>query len=241
MDTLHLVAPDHRDAATQIPIFDYEKQPFEEIRGTLLEAYGQKYGPPSAIPKEEVLVPRDDNGLPVRAPLYRPVTGAARGAVLHVHGGGCIAGTADMMAAFSADIANRHGLIVLSVDYSRVAEATGDVALDECFVALSWLRGQAAQLGFDADRIAVMGDSADGNLAAGIALRARDAGISLAAQLLIYPALDDRTGGPYAPVDNQSPVSSSSPPSICISYGRRVWHERRQKLPLISRRPGHRS
>lgn len=202
MNTLHLVAADYRETATLIPIFDYDAQPIGEIREALLQAYGQKYGSPDAVAKEELSIAREGGEPQVRALLYRPQSGMARGAILHMHGGGWIAGTADMMATFCADIAERHGVIVLSVDYRLAPEASGDAALDDCFTALSWLGVNAGRLGVSPDRIAVMGDSAGANLAAGIALRARDAGVPVSAQLLIYPALDDRTGGPDAPVDN---------------------------------------
>lgn len=204
MNTLHLVAPEYRETATLIPIFDYDVQSVDEIRGALLQAYGQKYGAPETVAKEDVHIARDGGEPPVRALLYRPATGTVRGAILHMHGGGWIGGTADMMASFCAGTADRHGVIVLSVDYRLAPEAPGDAALDDCFAALSWLRSEAGRLGFDPDRIVLMGDSAGGNLSAGIALRARDAKVPVAAQLLIYPALDDRTGGPDALIDNLS-------------------------------------
>jgi len=222
LNTLHLVAPGHRGAATLIPIFDYDAQPVGEIREALLKAYGQKYGPPDAVAKEEVSIAPENGEAPVRALLYRPKTGAARGAILHMHGGGWIAGTPDMMASLCADISDRHGTIVLSVDYRLVPEAPGDAALDDCFAALSWLRAEAQQLGISPDRIAVMGDSAGGNLAAGIALRARDAGVPVKAQLLIYPALDDRTGGPDAQVDN--PYAGEF--VLSGQYLRQLWQAR---------------
>lgn len=201
MNTLHLVASDYRETAKLIPMFDLDAQSVDEIRGALLQAYEQKYGSPDMIAKDEVQIARDTGEPPVRALLYRPKA-AARGAILHMHGGGWIAGTPDMMAAFCAGVADRHGVVVLSVDYRLVPEAPGDAALDDCFAALCWLRSEAGSLGVDRDRLAVMGDSAGGALAAGVALRARDAGIPLLAQVLIYPALDNRTGGPDAPVEN---------------------------------------
>ena len=201
MSTLHLVDPEYRETATLIPIFDYAKQPVEEIRTALLDAYGQKYGSPDVIAKEELAIEAEGRGA-VRALLYRPAGDATRGAILHMHGGGWVGGTADMMAALCAGFAESHRVAVLSVDYRLVPEAAGDAALDDCFIALEWLRDHAPRLGFAPDRIAVLGDSAGGNLSAGIALRARDAGIPLLAQVLIYPALDDRTGGPEAPLDN---------------------------------------
>lgn len=222
MSTLHLVAPEYRETATLIPIFDYDTQSAGEIREALLRAYAHRYGSPDAVAKEEVCIAREGGEPSVRALLYRPTTGTARGAILHMHGGGWIAGTPDMMASFCADVADRHGVIVLSVDYRLAPEAAGDAALDDCFAALSWLHAGAERFGISPDRIAVMGDSAGGTLAAGIALRARDAGVLVRAQLLIYPALDDRTGGPNAPVDN--PFAGEF--VLSRKYLRQLWEAR---------------
>ena len=222
MDTLPLVAEDHRGAATLVPIFDYDAQPLQQIRGALLQAYGQAYGSPDAVEKEEVRITGEATETTGRALLYRPYGEEARGAILHIHGGGWIAGSADMMAGFCAELAERHSVLVLSVDYRLVPDAPGDAALDDCFAALSWLSREAAGFGVDPDRIAILGDSAGGNLAAGAALLARDAGLPLAAQLLIYPALDDRTGGPeslfYNPYAGEFVLSSK--------YLRQLWKAR---------------
>lgn len=221
MNTLHLVHPDYRETATLIPIFDYATQPLDEIRSALIQAYAQRYGPADAVEKEEVAISIE--GQPtVRALLYRPKSGAPRGAILHMHGGGWIAGTADAMASLCADLAERHNVVVLSVDYRLTPEAPGEAAVDDCFAALRWLREEAQDLGFNPDRIAVMGDSAGGNLSAGVALRARDAGVPLLAQLLIYPALDDRTGGPNAVVEN--PYAGEF--VLSAKYLRQLWEVR---------------
>ncbi|WP_420139482.1 alpha/beta hydrolase [Sphingomonas sp.] len=225
MDTRHLVAPAYREAAAVIPVFDMDTQSVEQIRAELLHAYEQAYGSPDDVPKQEVFIERGGDA-PIRALLYRPEQHAARGAILHIHGGGWIAGSPDMFAALCAEIAKRHGVVVLSVDYRLVPEAAGDAALDDCFEALMWLRAHAARLGFGADRISVMGDSAGGNLSAATALRARDAGISLKSQLLIYPAFDDRTGGPNAPVEN--PFAGEF--VLTPKYTRQLWNARLAKV-----------
>lgn len=95
-----------------------------------------------------------------------------------------------MFAPFCAELANRHNVVVLSVDYRRAPEVGGHVALDESVAALGWLHREAANLGFESRFIAVVGYSAGGSLSAGVALRARDASLPLMAQFLIYPALD---------------------------------------------------
>ena len=221
MNALDLVAPDYREAAAVVPLFDYDAQPVAEIRAALLQVYEQTYGSPDTVAKEEVSIAREGEP-PVRALLYRPKTGIAGGAILHIHGGGWIAGTADVLAGFCSGIADRHGVIVLSVDYRLVPEAPGHAATEDCFTALSWLHAQSERLGVDPGRIAVMGDSAGGNLAAGVAVRARDAGLPLKAQLLMYPALDDRTAGPDAPVSNAFAGAFVLSPK----YLRQLWQAR---------------
>lgn len=191
MNTLHLVASAYRAAATVIPIFDYDTQPIEDIRQNLEKAYESAYGRPNIDQFEEVFIERRQ-AEKVRGLLFRPTNGDARGAILHLHGGGWIAGSADMFAPFCAEVADRHKVIVLSVDYHRVPEVAGHVALEESLAALRWLREKANFLEFKPETIVVLGDSAGGSLAAGVALLARDADIPLKGQALIYPALDDR-------------------------------------------------
>ncbi len=221
MSTLHLVAPAYRDAATVIPIFDYDTQTLEEIRGHLLKAYEGAYGAPDSVDFEVTFIERDGEEA-VRALLFRPAGGDVRGAILHVHGGGWIAGSADMFAPFCAELANRHNVVVLSVDYRRAPEVGGHVALDESVAALGWLHREAENLGFEAQFIAVMGDSAGGSLSAGVALRARDASLPLKAQFLIYPALDDRLVSPDGPPAN----AYAGEFVLSLAYLRQVWAAR---------------
>jgi acetyl esterase/lipase len=126
--------------------------------------------------------------------LFRPpaVTGPAP-ALLWIHGGGYVIGTAaqdDLLCRnFSAEL----GITVASVDYRLAPEHPYPAALDDCYAALTWLAGLPS---VDRERVAIGGASAGGGLAAALALVARDRGeIGLAAQLLVYPMLDDRTVG----------------------------------------------
>ena len=233
MTTLDLVAPGYRDAAGMIPVFDYGKQPVAEIRAALEQAYGMKYGPAASVEKEEVYLPGIAGDPEVRALLYRPkeVAGKVPG-ILHIHGGGWIAGSADLMASFCADLSSRHGAIVLSVDYRRAPETVFPGPHNDCYAALTWLHGEADKLGIDQARIGVLGDSAGGNLAAGLALRARDEGhIPLKAQILIYPALDDRTGTDQAPVENPQTGEFV----VDRKYLRDLWRVFRGDAPLQGR------
>ena len=88
---------------------------------------------------------------------------------------------------------------MLVVDYRVAPEFPHPVPVEDCYAALVWLASHGTSLGVDSERLAVMGDSAGGGLAAGVSLLARDrGGPRVAQQLLIYPMLDDRTAMPDA-------------------------------------------
>ncbi|GGJ87487.1 alpha/beta hydrolase [Deinococcus aquiradiocola] len=139
--------------------------------------------------RRDLHVPTPDGPLPAR--LYVPPAGGVTGLLLYFHGGGWVASDVETHDALCADLASVSGVRVLSVAYRLAPETPFPGPLDDCWHATRWAAGHAAELGADAARLAVGGDSAGGNLAAGVALRARDAGgPALAAQLLIYPATD---------------------------------------------------
>ncbi|AUS81370.1 esterase [Actinoalloteichus sp. AHMU CJ021] len=137
---------------------------------------------------EDLTVPGDP-GVPVR--IYRPHQ--AQGVVLWLHGGGWMMGGLDSDQPFASRLAEGSGAVVISVDYRLAPEHPFPAALDDVHTVLTWAAEHAAERGFDADRIAVGGHSAGGNLAAGVALRARDEqGPPIRLQLLNEAALDDR-------------------------------------------------
>jgi acetyl esterase/lipase len=120
------------------------------------------------------------------APTTAPVAG-----VLFIHGGGFVIGSAAMGDALCRRISTELGVVAASVEYRLAPAHPFPTPLEDCYRGLSWL---AAQPDVDANRIAVMGESAGGNLAAAVTLLARDRGkITPAMQLLSYPMLDDRT------------------------------------------------
>ena len=122
-----------------------------------------------------VYSPTDEPGLPV---------------VVFFHGGGWVLSNLDGHDSLARRLALRSGSIVVSVDYRLAPEHPFPAPHDDCWAATSWLAAHAGEFGGDGSRLAVAGDSAGGNLAAGVALRARDEGLDLAFQLLIYPAVD---------------------------------------------------
>ncbi len=129
-------------------------------------------------------------------PVLRHESPARRrpsGALLWLHGGGYVAGTAAGSTAYCSTVAARLGIPVYAVDYRLAPEHPFPAALDDAYAALRWLRSRAGDLGVDPDRIAVGGASAGGGLAAALCQRARDGDVPVRFQLLRYPMLDDRT------------------------------------------------
>jgi acetyl esterase len=127
--------------------------------------------------------------VPVR--IYRP--NGAQGAILWLRGGGWVTGDLDTERPLAAWVAGGSGAVVVSVGYRQAPEHRFPAALDDTYAVLTWVARQAADLGIDADRIAVGGHSAGANLAAAVALRARDQqGPPIRFQLLNQPTLDDR-------------------------------------------------
>jgi acetyl esterase len=122
--------------------------------------------------------------------VYRPVRDQTLPALVYFHGGGWTIGDLDTHDVICRLLANRAGCAVISVDYRRAPEDKFPAAVEDCWAATRWVREQGAAIGVDTRRVAVGGDSAGGNLAAVVALLARDAGLKLAFQLLVYPATD---------------------------------------------------
>jgi acetyl esterase len=137
---------------------------------------------------EDRTVPGPDGDLPVR--VYRPSKGATLPALVYYHGGGWVIGGIETHDGTCRELAEAVGCTVVSVDYRLAPEHKFPAQVDDCFAALVWVRDHADELSIDRDRIAVAGDSAGGHLAAVTAIHARDAGIPLTFQLLIYPAIE---------------------------------------------------
>ena len=155
--------------------------------------------PPPPEVSEVLNTAFDGPGGKVRVRLYRPA-GARAGALLPVslffHGGGWTFGDLDTHDVACRTLANFGRFAVASIDYRLGPEHKFPAAVDDAFAALRWILAQATALGIDQHCIAVTGDSAGGNLAAAVALLARDAGIALTMQALVYPALDLRASMP---------------------------------------------
>jgi acetyl esterase len=137
--------------------------------------------------------------IPLR--LYKPLAKTASQALpvlVYYHGGGWVIGDLDTHDTLCRELANGSGCAVVAVDYRMGPEHPFPAAVDDCWAATCWVKDNAASLGLDAARIGVGGDSAGGNLAAVVSLLARDrhlgTDLPIQFQLLIYPAVDQRSG-----------------------------------------------
>ena len=134
-------------------------------------------------------VPGDGGLIPVR--VYRPSPASPLPALMYFHGGGFVLGGLDMVDRTCRALANASGCVVISVDYRLAPEHPFPAAADDAFAATQFVAEHASDFGVDPSLLAVGGDSAGGNLATVVALRARDAGgPPLAFQLLVYPLVD---------------------------------------------------
>jgi acetyl esterase len=160
-----------------------EAEPVASVEHTYLS------GPTAELP---VTVYRPE--LPVRSgpPQRLP-------AIVMLHGGGWVVGNIALADRPHRALANATGCVVVAVNYQKAPEHPFPTALDDACAGLDWTFDQAERLGVDPARIGIGGDSAGGNLAAAVALRARDrGGAAPAFQVLIYPALDARLTSPSA-------------------------------------------
>jgi acetyl esterase len=132
---------------------------------------------------------------PLAARVYRNGSGKSP-TIVFFHGGGWVAGDLETHDRQARLLAIETGAVVISVDYRRPPETRFPGAFEDAFAATKDIVGRITEFGGDPARVGVAGDSAGGNLAAVTAIACRDAGIRLAAQLLVYPVTD--VAGNYA-------------------------------------------
>ncbi|MEN1882390.1 alpha/beta hydrolase [Streptomyces mirabilis] len=138
-----------------------------------------------------------DDGTQITMRWYAKTGAAAGSAVLFFHGGGYIFGHIDLFDGPVSRYVSASGVPMLSVEYRRAPEHPFPTPVEDAYAALRWLHEHAGELGVDRGRIAVMGDSAGGGLAAALSILTRErGGPAIARQILLMPMLDDRTTTP---------------------------------------------
>lgn len=172
----------------------YETLTAPEARAYYAQArFATNPEPPELARVAELAIPAPHGAIPAR--LYVPREPRRHDglspALVFFHGGGWVIGDLDSHDVVCRQLADAGALIVISVDYRLAPEHKFPAAADDAIAATKWVAANARELGIDAARLSIGGDSAGGNLAAIVALAARDAGgPALAGQVLIYPATD---------------------------------------------------
>ncbi len=192
MTTRHLVDPEILMMIDAMPLREFDRESLPQIRAETEDRFKFLGEPPLAAEVKVI----DGPGGALKIYWFDPAPGTTgRPALLHIHGGGMIIGSASGMQIGPSAMALALGFPVASVEYRLAPETPFPGPQEDCLAALTWLSAQASELGIDPERIGIIGESAGAGLGAAVALMARDlGGPQLAAQFLIYPMLDHRTG-----------------------------------------------
>ncbi|MGE5659530.1 MAG: alpha/beta hydrolase [Actinomycetota bacterium] len=158
----------------------------EQARGQLAQIYGKPLRPQAVKRVENQRIPGPGGDIPIR--IYTPESSHLLPILVYFHGGGWVLGDLDIADPICRSLAADGRCIVVSVDYRLAPENKFPAALEDAYAAIQWVAENGGALGGDRAKIGVGGDSAGGNLAAAVALMARDRGQPpLAYQLLLYP------------------------------------------------------
>ena len=132
-------------------------------------------------------IPGPTADLPIR--IYRPSKFTER-TIVYFHGGGWVLNFLDIYDASLSRLANKSESTIISVNYQKAPEHPFPIPFDDCYATLLWVLQNATELAINTKKLGVAGDSAGANLAAAVALKARDKDIAIAFQLLVYPCND---------------------------------------------------
>lgn len=195
MTTRHLIDPEIAPLLDLLPPID-----FSVGLAAIRDAIADQMLPAVETSLEPRIyqAPGRDGAPDVAIHVYNPPSSArGRAALLFMHGGGMVLGSAAMAQSSLPATAMALDAVGLSIEYRLAPETPFPGPQEDCYAALAWLVAHSDELGVDPRRIILMGDSAGGGLAAGLAIMARDRGeFPLAGQVLTFPMLDHRTGGP---------------------------------------------
>jgi acetyl esterase/lipase len=168
-------------------------------RETLAQVLATIAVPPKPnLTREDRTVPGPEGAPDITVRVYRPAdaTGTLPG-VYFIHGGGMVLGNIEGENAVAEEICEQVGAVVVSVEYRLAPEHPHPAPAEDCYAGLVWMARNAAELGFDPQRLAVYGGSAGGGLTIAVTLLARDRGFpSVRFQMPIYPMIDDTNETP---------------------------------------------
>ncbi len=170
-------------------MWEMEPPAGREAMAALMQLVGPKDVPIGKV--SNLAIPGPAGDIPAR--VFTPVAagGEPLPTLVFFHGGGFVIGSVETHDGLTRMLANDSACRVISVDYRMAPEHKFPAAVEDAFAAVAWIEKHAAELGVDANRLAVGGDSAGGNLAAVVAHMARDAGApKLAYQLLLFPVTE---------------------------------------------------
>jgi acetyl esterase len=161
----------------------------QDVKGAITTA-----GPPEPVAVvRDFAIPGEAGDIAAR--IYRPAADGPLPALVYFFGGGWSLGTLDTSDAVCRMITNRAGCASIAVSYRLAPENKFPAAVHDCYSGIAWVAEHADELGVDATRLAVGGDSSGGNLAAAVTLLARErGGPALRHQLLVYPNTDAAAG-----------------------------------------------
>jgi len=186
------------DAAARVASFG--EMPPMRVRGlaAVREAIESAPHPANMPPMahiEDCVIPRAAGQIPVR--IYRPSPESGQPVLVYFHGGGMVMGSNRSFEPLARALAAESNATVVAVEYRLAPENPPPAQFDDAYLAAAWVADNGDRLGVDPARLAVVGDSAGGSLAAAVTLAARDhGGPAICCQVLLYPGVDRDMGAP---------------------------------------------
>jgi acetyl esterase len=186
---LTLLLLDNIKRAAYTPIY---KMPLAQARLAYKSAVGVSELPRVPVARtEDFLIPGPAGDIQAR--LWADSAEPGLPVLLYLHGGGFVIGDVDTCESMCRQLAVQSGVAVVAINYRLAPEHKYPAGLEDAWAAFNWLLSQGHTVGVNGRRMAVAGDSAGGTLAACVALMARDGGLPLALQALIYPSVQTRS------------------------------------------------
>lgn len=192
------------------------------------------YPMPEPVGKVEEITITGANGAQLAGRVYTPSGAGPFPVIVYYHGGGWVIASINAYDSSARALTNGASAIVVAVEYRKGPENKFPTAHDDAFAAYQWVLANAAGLGGDARRIAVVGESAGGNLAANVSIAARDGNVQLPlAEVLVYPIANNDLNAPSVR-ENTSPMLTLNAPKLPWFYSFYLNNQAESNDPRIS-------